>query len=159
MPYAPDHDHARFRDDIGAYLAGGLDDDERRAFEAHAAACADCAATLSDAAAEERKIRDMFADAVPSSGFEDRILGRFRAGAAAAERWRMTMHLHPAVRRAAVGAAAVVMLAGFGYVASQQIDNGGLPMLPFQGSRAVHTASNLRGIGQGVQTSANENNG
>jgi glycine cleavage system regulatory protein len=158
MPYDA-NDHARFRDDVGAYLAGGLTDDERRAFEAHAADCPACAAGLSDAAAEERKLQDMFAHAIPSQGFEDRILGRFRAGAAAPDRWRTTIHLHPAVRRAAVGAAAVVMLAGFGYVASQQIEKGGLPMPWSQASAPVHTASNLRGIGQGITQYANESKG
>ena len=157
MPYEPD-DHARFRDDIGAYLAGGLDDDERRAFESHPAACPDCAAALSDAAAEERKLQDMFANALPAEGFEDRILGRFRSGAAAADRWRMTTYLHPAVRRAAVGAAAVVMLAGFGYVASQQIDKGGLPTPLSQGSR-IFVAKDLRQIGAGLAQGRNENKG
>ena len=35
-------DHSRFQDDVGAYLLGALDDDERARFEAHAAVCHVC---------------------------------------------------------------------------------------------------------------------
>lgn len=35
-------DHARYRDDIGAYLLGALNDLERQAFERHLAGCDEC---------------------------------------------------------------------------------------------------------------------
>ena len=35
-------DHARYQDDIGAYLLGALPDLDRRAFERHVAGCAEC---------------------------------------------------------------------------------------------------------------------
>jgi anti-sigma-K factor RskA len=35
-------DHGRYRDDIGAYLLGALNDLERRAFERHVAGCSEC---------------------------------------------------------------------------------------------------------------------
>ena len=35
-------DHARFRDDPGAFLLGALSDDEQRAFELHMEQCPDC---------------------------------------------------------------------------------------------------------------------
>ena len=35
-------DHARHRDDIGAYLLGALNDLERHAFERHLRECDDC---------------------------------------------------------------------------------------------------------------------
>jgi anti-sigma-K factor RskA len=35
-------DHARYQDDIGAYLLGALGDLERQAFERHLTGCADC---------------------------------------------------------------------------------------------------------------------
>ena len=121
-----DTDHARFRDDIGAYVAGGLTDAERRAFEAHAAECNECAVALADMVAEENHLNDLFAGARPRIGLEDRIVGYFQAQARHDYR-RLRIHLHPAVRRAAIGVAAAVMLGGFGFVASQTINNRGLP--------------------------------
>jgi hypothetical protein len=35
-------DHARYQDDIGAYLLGALGDTERKAFERHVAGCGEC---------------------------------------------------------------------------------------------------------------------
>ena len=35
-------DHTTYRDDVGAYLLGALNDLERQAFESHAASCDDC---------------------------------------------------------------------------------------------------------------------
>ena len=35
-------DHRSYREDVGAYLLGALTDDERRDFEGHLAACAEC---------------------------------------------------------------------------------------------------------------------
>jgi hypothetical protein len=35
-------DHARYQDDIGAYLLGALNDLERQAFERHLSGCSDC---------------------------------------------------------------------------------------------------------------------
>jgi hypothetical protein len=36
------NEHARYRDDIGAYLLGALNDLERQAFERHLAGCSEC---------------------------------------------------------------------------------------------------------------------
>jgi hypothetical protein len=52
-------DHARHRDDIGAYLLGALSDLERQAFERHLAGCGDCQE-------EVARLRPA-ADALPSS--------------------------------------------------------------------------------------------
>ena len=35
-------DHARYQDDVGAYLLGALNDLERHAFERHLAGCGEC---------------------------------------------------------------------------------------------------------------------
>ena len=35
-------DHARYQDDIGAYLLGALNDLERQAFERHLSGCSEC---------------------------------------------------------------------------------------------------------------------
>jgi hypothetical protein len=118
-------DHPEFREHVDAYLVGALAGDERAAFEAHAAACPACAAVVAEAAAQDASLRDLFAGAAPTAGFEDRIVDRLRWVA----RPRVGSLLHPTVRRAATGVAAAVMLAGFGYVATQSIqNNGGLPV-------------------------------
>jgi anti-sigma-K factor RskA len=52
-------DHARFRDDIGAYLLGALNDLEWQAFERHLAGCGDCQEEL-------ERLRPA-ADALPGS--------------------------------------------------------------------------------------------
>lgn len=154
-----DTDHVRFRDDIGAYLAGGLTDAERRAFASHASACRDCAAALAGAAAQEQHLNELFASARPGDDFEDRLVSTLRARAQSGPAWRrLRIGFHPAVRRAAVGVAAAVMLAGFGYVATETISGGGLPA-PWAIGERVRAASNLRQIGQGVQMSAHENKG
>ena len=101
-------------------------------------------------------LRGLFATARPADGLEDRLVGAFRRGAA----WRpsrLRIGFHPAIRRAAIGVAAALMLGGFGYVATQAVSNGGLPT-PWTSSR-LKSASNLREIGQGIAMSANENKG
>src|SRR4051794_859196 len=115
------YDHADFRGHLDAYLAGGLPGAEREVFERHAAACAACAALLADAAAQDASLRDLFADARPPADLEDRLVERLRG---ARQHWPV---LHPMVRRAATGVAAAVLLAGFGYVANQAMEEGGLP--------------------------------
>jgi anti-sigma-K factor RskA len=52
-------DHTRYRDDVGAYLLGALNDLERQAFERHLAGCSDCQEEL-------ERLRPA-ADALPGS--------------------------------------------------------------------------------------------
>lgn len=134
------YDHSRFRDHLDAYLAGGLNDAEREAFEAHAAECPACGGALSEAAASDHSLRELFAHARPPADLEDRLVGALRSA-----RPQMPM-LHPMVRRAAIGVAAALLLGGFGYVASEAIDGGGLPA-PWAHSTA-RVARNDVGFGQ-----------
>src|SRR4051812_30118471 len=115
------YDHADFRGHLDAYLAGGLPGAEREAFERHAAGCAACAALLADAAAQDESLRQLFADARPPADLEDRLVERLRGA-----RQHRPM-IHPMVRGAATGVAAAVLLAGFGYLANQAMEKGGLP--------------------------------
>src|SRR6476469_10275586 len=135
-----DTDHARFRDDIGAYLAGGLTAAERRAFEAHAADCADCAAALAAATAEDADLQALFDAARPGEGLEDRLVTGFR-DEGLRNRMRLRLPLHPAIRRAAAGVAAALLLGGFGYVATRAAGEGGLPA-PWAFLSRVKSASN-----------------
>lgn len=52
-------DHARWDDSAAAYLLGALDDEERRGYESHAAACSDCR--------EEIAFLRVATDALPAS--------------------------------------------------------------------------------------------
>lgn len=119
--------HAWFDEQTAAYLAGGLAGEERRRFEAHAETCGDCGRKLAEASAADERLRRMFDEVQPSAGFEDAIIHRIRAGAAPAKSWRLRPQLHPAVRRAATGVAAAILLGGFGYVGTSLLENHRLP--------------------------------
>ena len=145
------YDHPEFRDNVEAYLVGGLTADERGAFEAHAAACAACAAALSEGAAEDAALRELFAAARPPADMEDRIVDRLQSAR------RPRPMLHPMVRRAATGVAAALMLGGFGHVATQALRDGGLPT-PWAKVEPARDPGAMRGIKQGVTETGNESN-
>jgi autotransporter-associated beta strand protein len=134
------NEHAWFRERIAAALAGGLTQDERRRFEAHAEACAECAAERRAARELEQHMGELFA--VPAvAGVEDRIIGSLRAAAWRRHAPRLPLRLprpvvHPAVRKAVAGVAAAIVLAGFGYVVSQQLGES-----PFAAARQAPLAS------------------
>ncbi|MGC3996326.1 MAG: zf-HC2 domain-containing protein [Anaeromyxobacter sp.] len=118
---------------IDAYLAGGLDDAEMRTFDAHVAACGDCAAAVDAARAADAKLVAALADAVPDAAYEDRLIGALRPQYS---RPSLIMRLsrpirHPMVRRIAVGVAASLVIGTVGYgmsvaVESQSANSGGI---------------------------------
>jgi hypothetical protein len=116
--------HNWFREQIAAYIAGGLDDDETRRFEDHAQECASCAAELQGARQLENHMSSLFAASVPALDFEDRLIARLRRGAP-------RLRIHPAVRRASATAAAILCVATVGYFANEQIQRGSLPLVAF----------------------------
>ena len=77
------NDHTRYRDDIGAYLLGALNDLERQAFERHLTGCSECQE-------EVERLRPA-ADALPGSvvqmdpppGLKKRLMAEVEADAAA----------------------------------------------------------------------------
>jgi hypothetical protein len=113
--------HAAFREQIAAFLTGGLDAEEQARFDAHAAACETCAAELKSAQQAEDRMTALFTSALPSMGFEDGLIQRLRLGSSR-RRWIRPMRIHPAVTRATAGIAAVLVLAGMGYVVSQEVE-------------------------------------
>ncbi len=140
--------HAWFIERISAYLTDGLDERDQVEFESHAGQCAECSAKLAEAKSGDEILRGMFENTGPSAEFEDRVIRRLRMEERprfAMPRMRLAMsrpiRLHPAVLRAAGAAAAIIVLGGLGYSATQMI----------QGRRAtVSVASNLRQMGEAV---------
>src|SRR5688572_23889288 len=136
------HDHTWFTEQIATYLADGLEGDERARFESHAAACPACAAELERARADERRLMEMFDDAAPQAGFEDRIITTLRT-----QRPRLTIPTW--ATKALATAAAVVIVGGVGYVAMEQV----------QVESRGRAASNLRQIGQAILIYSNDAKG
>ncbi len=140
--------HAWFIERISAYLTDGLEERDRAEFEAHAGQCAMCAAKLAETRLGDEMVRGMFENVGPSAGFEDRVIRRLRMEERprfAMSRMRLAMsrpvRLHPMVMRAAGAAAAIIVLGGLGYNATQMM----------QGRRAtVSVASSIQQIGQAV---------
>ncbi|HZN66944.1 MAG TPA: DUF4349 domain-containing protein [Tepidisphaeraceae bacterium] len=141
-----DTGHDRFRDDVAVYLAGGLHGPDRAAFESHALHCGACGDLLTEAREEDAKMTQLFSAAHPAAGFEDRLVAAFRTGEREEDlQNKSRLFIHPMVRRAATGVAAALLLGGFGYVASNAINGGGLPA-PWAKSPqlvSVHTNSEV----------------
>src|SRR5437764_1356394 len=93
-------DHATFREQIAAALAGGLSAAEQTAFEAHAAECAACSAELKSAREAEDRMTALFASAGPIAGMEDRIIQSLRLRGGTTFAWRQNWRIHPAVSKA-----------------------------------------------------------
>ena len=71
-------DHATFREQMAAALAGGLSAAEQTAFEAHAGECPACAEELRKTREAEERMTALFASALPVAGMEDRVIHRLR---------------------------------------------------------------------------------
>ena len=102
---------------IEVYLAGGLNDEEKRAFDAHIAGCAACSAAMEESRLADTKLVDLFASARLDLAYEDRLIGKLRPSMrkrGLAPRWAGPL-LHPMVRRIATGVAAAVVLGSVGY--------------------------------------------
>jgi glycine cleavage system regulatory protein len=119
-----ENEHDWFSQQIAAYLTGGLAHEEREQFEQHAAACPSCAAELEEMRAMETTLSDLLSPAIPTPDFEDRLLQRLRMNVGSRQ-W-----VNPKVRKAAVAAAAVLLLGGFGYVAQDYVKSGVSLKLP-----------------------------
>jgi hypothetical protein len=159
--------HAAFREQIAAFLTGGLDAEEQARFDAHAAACEACAAELTSAQQAEDRMTALFTSALPPMGFEDGLIQRLRLGSSR-RGWNpwaplryapggaqrspgiRSMRIHPAIARATAGVAAVLALAGMGYVVNQAVEESS--------ANRVKTASNLRQIDRRTLLYSNNDN-
>src|SRR4051794_21086279 len=169
-------EHDWFTDRIAAALAGGLTADERSRFDAHVATCDACRQELDEMRELEGTMTTLFAPALAGPDFEDRLIARFRdrtthrlsVASFVERRLRLPaipaltgFGAHPAVRRAAVAAAAIIVLGGFGYVGSTLMERNRLPGMAMldSGDGRARSASDLRQIGQAMLGYSNENKG
>src|SRR5436190_23360685 len=97
--------HSWFTDQIAAYIAGGLADEDRARFESHLQECERCAAELAAAQQLENKMSSLFAGGIPAGDFESRLIARLRETAP-----RLRISIHPSVKRAAIAAAALLFV-------------------------------------------------
>ena len=131
------NEHSWFNDAIDAYLAGGLSADEARQFESHASQCESCASELQSAGKLEHQMSTLFAASIPALDFADRLIARLRHSAP-------RLRIHPAIKRAAITAAAIAFVGGIGYVGNEQMKRGSLPGFALsQPRRAVTTPNGM----------------
>src|SRR5437763_3989387 len=121
------NDHAWFQEHAPACISGGLTADERARFDQHAEHCPACASFVEAMRASDAALASLFADIRPGADFEDRLLVRLR-GARASRGL-----VHPAVRYAATGIAAALLLGSVGYFANQKMHDGSMPLFDRQG--------------------------
>ena len=138
-------EHDWFAEHTAAYVMNGLTDEERARFEQHAATCDTCAAELAKVKQLDQQMNALFATVSPKLGFDEAIIRRLSQ--------RNAM-----VRNAAIAAAAAIMLGGFGYVASELVNNGRLPTFAVTDGR-IKVSSNLRQAGQAILLYEQDNKG
>jgi len=98
------------------YVAGGLEGAELAAFEAHLARCTACASAVERARAADRRMESLFAGIRPPADFEDRVILDMRQ--------RTRMRISPAIRRAAIGVAAALLLGSVGLAGNYVAEHG-----------------------------------
>jgi len=122
-------------DQIESYIAGGVFGEELAAFEAHLAGCESCRAAVDAARAADGSVAKLFAGERPAAGFEDRVIQRLRQ-----RQPRLARPIvNPWVRRAAVGVAASLLLAGIGYAGTVAMNGGKLAWLTGKGGGVAYS--------------------
>src|SRR5438270_13368419 len=96
-------EHAWFQENLAGHSAGGLSVEERERFERHASRCADCARLLAEWRGLDHTLDDLFAEARPGLGLEDRLIHNLRSRPPRRRRW-------PLVAQLSACAAAVLLL-------------------------------------------------
>jgi anti-sigma-K factor RskA len=105
-------DHARYRDDIGAYLLGALNELERQAFERHARGCDECQEELDRLRPAAEALPGSVVQLEPPPGLKKRLMAEVQRDARPARARRPLLRVP---RLAFAGAALVLGLAiGFG---------------------------------------------
>ncbi len=81
-------EHVWTQENIGAYLAGGLEPAEGERLEKHAAECAGCAGAIEQARSLGRLLAPLFIDARPGPALEDQIIQSLPAEPPPRRTWR-----------------------------------------------------------------------
>ncbi|MBI2803541.1 MAG: DUF4349 domain-containing protein [Planctomycetes bacterium] len=121
------NDHEWLHENLDAYLAGGLDLDERVRAEAHLAACADCGHLHQNAKGLETYMANLFADARPDSALEDRVVARLRSAPVRRAGWL----------RFVAAAAAMIVVGLLGGIVQAVALEGGVPFLKLERSMTL----------------------
>ncbi len=117
----PNDHHAWVHENLAAYLAGGLNSEERARLDAHVNSCAECFDAFTEARDADRAAQRALAGLLPAgvgAAFEDRLITHTRE--TAMNRWK-----YPLVRRAAYATAAAVALAATGVFANFAMHQNG----------------------------------
>jgi anti-sigma-K factor RskA len=77
-------DHARYRDDVGAYLLGALNDLERQAFERHLTGCSECQEEVERLRPAAEALPASVVQLEPPPGLKKRLMAEVEGDAAAA---------------------------------------------------------------------------
>ncbi|HTF56473.1 MAG TPA: DUF4349 domain-containing protein, partial [Planctomycetota bacterium] len=117
------HDEIETLTDV--YLAGGLEADERRGVEEHAAGCEKCAAILRDAREFHGWMRGASSSGAPPSNLEERIIERLHAASPKSRRFPGA----PRLIRIFAGLAAVFALIVLGGIFTSPSKDSPLPRL------------------------------
>src|SRR3954454_8981509 len=135
-------DHSRFQDDVGAYLLGALDDDERARFEAHVAVCHVCQDEIDRLRVAADALPRSVEQHDPPAALKQRLMDEVGSELPAARRApsRARRRRRFGVPRIAIAASAAALLIGLviGYVASSGSDGG---------SRTVAASVDARRLG------------
>jgi hypothetical protein len=116
-------DHAWCREQIEAYVLGGLTAEETERLENHVRDCADCAAALADARRIDGDLGGLFADARTDPGLEDRAIGTIRT-VRPRRKWSFSIRLP----RVAIAAGVLLVLTTVGAMVGALMNGGRLPM-------------------------------
>ncbi|MBM4068387.1 MAG: DUF4349 domain-containing protein [Planctomycetes bacterium] len=106
-------EHVWTQENLGAYLAGGLDPAEGERLDKHVGECTTCAADVAKGWSLSRKLSELFADAKPAPALEDDNIRALPEGVPQRHGWRpMAPLTHKA--KIILAAAATILLAFIG---------------------------------------------
>ena len=109
-------DHARYRDDVGAYLLGALNDLERQAFERHLHGCGECQEELERLRPAAEALPASVVQLEPPPGLKRRLMAEVERDAAPARAARRPLFRVP---RLAFAAAALLLGLAVGFGVAQ----------------------------------------
>ena len=128
-------------ENIDAYLAGGLPNDEREHLERHIAGCPACAGALAAARKLDGVLDGLFLPVRPDAGLEDRAIRHLRQVKPRRRSYASKIALF-------VGGIAAVLLLGFlGAVMYAAAENGDLPFPGMEREGRAFSFNDLRQIG------------